>query len=131
MLSDHYMSMSHSLHYARWVGYDIKQHAICMNFVLDAHYAWMTRCGPKVSQIGSKLDKSGTFSDQISVHFGSSRSEKSRFLSFGANLTHFGSKSDISGVYSFSIVASLNNIVYHRRTHASLLPSLLTSLHIV
>jgi len=30
------------------------------------------RLGPKVGQIGPKWDKSRTFSDQISVHFGSS-----------------------------------------------------------
>ena len=30
----------------------------------------MTRLGPKEGQIGPKWDKSMTFSDQISVHFG-------------------------------------------------------------
>ena len=30
---------------------------------------WLTRCGPKMGQIGPKWDKAGTFSDQISVHF--------------------------------------------------------------
>ena len=30
----------------------------------------VTRFGPKIGQIGSKWDKSGTFSHQISVHFG-------------------------------------------------------------
>ena len=35
----------------------------------DAWY-WVTRFGPKMGQIGPKWDKSGTFSDQISVHFG-------------------------------------------------------------
>ena len=30
----------------------------------------VARFGPKVSQIGPKLDISRTFSDQISVHFG-------------------------------------------------------------
>ena len=34
-------------------------------------YARGVRFGPKVFQIGPKLDKSVTFSDQISVHFGS------------------------------------------------------------
>ena len=31
----------------------------------------MTRFEPKVGQISPKWDKSGTYSDQISVHFGS------------------------------------------------------------
>ena len=31
---------------------------------------WVTRLGPKMGQIGLKWDKSGTFSDQISVHLG-------------------------------------------------------------
>ena len=30
----------------------------------------VTGFGPKMGQIGPKWDKSGTFSDQISVHFG-------------------------------------------------------------
>ena len=30
----------------------------------------MTRFGPKMGQIGPKWVKSGTFSDQISLHFG-------------------------------------------------------------
>ena len=59
------------------------------------------RFGPKVGQISHKLDKSGTFSDQISVHFGSVSQNvltlilKSHtiIVPFGANLTHFGSKS--------------------------------------
>ena len=34
------------------------------------------RFGSKVGQIGPKLNKSGTFSDQISVHFGSARRAK-------------------------------------------------------
>ena len=34
------------------------------------------RYRPKVSQIGPKLDKSGTFSDQISVYFGSAKEPK-------------------------------------------------------
>ena len=33
---------------------------------------WLTRFGLKMGQIGPKWDKSGTFSDQIPVHFGSS-----------------------------------------------------------
>ena len=33
-------------------------------------YFTVTRFGPKVGQISPKWDKSGTFSDQISVHFG-------------------------------------------------------------
>ena len=34
---------------------------------------WDGKFGPKVGQIGPKWDKSGTFPDQISVHFGSVR----------------------------------------------------------
>ena len=34
---------------------------------------WATRFVPKIGQIGIKRDKSGTFSDQISVHFGAQR----------------------------------------------------------
>ena len=52
---------------------------------------------PKVDQIGLKSDKSATFSEQISVHFGSvsqnvlkSDMKNPGFVPFGANLTHFG-----------------------------------------
>ena len=47
----------------------------------------MLGLAPKVGQIGPKWDKSGTFSDQISVHFGSK----------WAILTHFGRKFDTRG----------------------------------
>ena len=33
-------------------------------------WIWVIRFGPKIGQIGPKWDKSGTFTDQISVHFG-------------------------------------------------------------
>ena len=53
------------------------------------------RFGPKVGQIGPKWDKSGTFSDQISVHFGSPSQnvlnydlKKSYTCTIRANLTH-------------------------------------------
>ena len=42
-------------------------------------------------QIDPKWDKSGTFSDQISVHFGAVRSPG--FVPFGTNLAHLGPKS--------------------------------------
>ena len=48
------------------------------------------RFGSKVSQISPKWDKSGTSSNQISVHL--ARSEK---VPFGANLIHFGAKPTI------------------------------------
>ena len=54
----------------------------------------MSHLGPKVGQIEPKLDKSGTFSDQISVHFGSTFVQE--FDQFGFNLTHFGAKSEIA-----------------------------------
>ena len=40
--------------------------------------AWYqgVKLGPKMGQMGAKCDKSGTFSDHISVHFDS---QKSRF----------------------------------------------------
>ena len=48
------------------------------------------RIGPQVDQIGSKRDISWTFSDQISVHFGS------------PDLTHLGLKSDTPDPKSLS-----------------------------
>ena len=45
------------------------------------------RFGTKVGQIGPKWDKSGAFSDQVSVHLAP--------VPFGANLTHFGAKPTI------------------------------------
>ena len=49
--------------------------------------------------------------DQISVYFGSLRSEKSpRFVLFGANLTHFRAKSDMPVSVSVDmIIVSLND----------------------
>ena len=35
-----------------------------------AYHVELVRFGPDVGQIGPKWDNSGTFSDQISVHFG-------------------------------------------------------------
>ena len=44
------------------------------------------------------LDKSGTFSDQISVKYWMICDEKFKdIIPFRANLTHFGAKSDIRG----------------------------------
>ena len=49
------------------------------------------RFGPNLCQIGSKWDKSGTFSDQISEQY-----EQVPDLShLGAILTHFGAKSEL------------------------------------
>ena len=60
------------------------------------------RFGSKVGQIGPKWDKSGTFSDQISVHLARSSQmywnliwKSPGFVPFWANLTHFGAKSTI------------------------------------
>ena len=61
----------------------------------------IARFGPKVGQIGPKWEKSGTFSDQISVHFGALRQNvlKSDLKKFRIFLTHFVHNSDIRGVY--------------------------------
>ena len=77
----------------------------------------MARFGPKVGQIGPKWDKSGTFSDQISVHFNSKSSKSQdllksdligpRFVSFGSNLTHFGPKSAIPSLNTTHIMQEL------------------------
>ena len=48
------------------------------------------RFGPKVSQIGSKSEKSGTFEDNFSVHFGSVSFKYSKV----ADLSHFRPKYD-------------------------------------
>ena len=60
------------------------------------------RFGSKVGQIGPKWDKSGAFSDQISVHLAPRRQihwnliwKSPGFVPFGANLTHFGGKPTI------------------------------------
>ena len=45
----------------------------------------------QVGQFGPKWDKSGTFSDHISVYF---RLSEPGFVPFGFNLTYFGPKSD-------------------------------------
>ena len=63
------------------------------------------RFGSKVGQIGPKWDKSGAFSDQISVHLAPPRQmhwnliwKSHGFVPYGANLTHFGAKPTIPGV---------------------------------
>ena len=61
------------------------------------------RFGSKVGQIGPSWDKSGTFSDQISVHLAPG------FVPFGANLTHFGAKPTIPVSPSVLAVASLSS----------------------
>ena len=48
------------------------------------------RFGSIVGQIGPKLDKSVTFSDQISVHF---HEKRTGFVQFWSNLTDFWSQS--------------------------------------
>ena len=60
------------------------------------------RFGYKVGQIGTKWDKSGSFSDQISEHLARERQmlwnlirKGPGFVPFGANLTHFGAKPTI------------------------------------
>ena len=60
------------------------------------------RFGSKVGQIGPKWDKSGAFSDQISVHLAQGRQmhwnqiwKSPGFVTFRANLTHFGAKPTI------------------------------------
>ena len=54
----------------------------------------------KLVQIGPKLDKSGTFSDQISIHFLlalKSDLKKSRFVLIWANFHHSITKADTFG----------------------------------
>ena len=63
--------------------------------LLTGEFSLVDRYWPKVVQVGLKWDKFGTFSDQISVHFGSGSqnvliSDQNMFQ-FSANLTHFGS----------------------------------------
>ena len=53
------------------------------------------RFGSKVGQIGPKWDKSGAFSDQISVHL----AREPRIRPIWATLTHFGAKPTIPGQY--------------------------------
>ena len=53
---------------------------------------------PKVGQISPKLDKSGAFSDTISVHLALPRKIPG-FVPFGTNLTHFGAKPTIPDLY--------------------------------
>ena len=56
-----------------------------------------------MGQIGAKWDKSGTFSDQISVHFGGGRrnvlkidfKKSLKFVTFDAKLGKWEAKSDI------------------------------------
>ena len=59
----------------------------------------MVRLDPKWVRLDTKLDKSGAFSDQISVHLAPPRKmhwnliwKSPGFVPFGANLTHFGAK---------------------------------------
>ena len=63
---------------------------------------------PKVSQIGPKWDKSRTFSDQISVHFGLLKSPG--FVLFRTNLTHFGPKSGHPEVLPISAICYFNSL---------------------
>ena len=52
---------------------------------------WMSNLASKLGQIGPKWEKYGTFLDQISVHL-----EPRGFVTFCANLTHFGAKTNNS-----------------------------------
>ena len=61
----------------------------------------VTRFGPKKGPISPKWDKSGAFSDYISVHL----APNSGFDSFGANLTHLGTKIDIPAGRPDSVAA--------------------------
>ena len=79
------------------------QHNVNKNNVLSPQSAGLNdvcfrgvRFGPKVGHIGSKWDKYSTFSDQISVHFGSrsqnvlkSDLKKVIVVPFEVNLTYF------------------------------------------
>ena len=47
---------------------------------------WVTRFGPKMGQIGPKWEKSGSFSDQISVHFGADPQTDRHFRISNSNL---------------------------------------------
>jgi len=118
------MSMSHSLHYARWVRYWRQTarnlHELCAGYTLRVYqgdHIW-AKSGWDWLQIDQML----YFSDQIYVHFGSPRSEKVLVFShLGPNLTSLACT-------ILSILASLDYIAYQRHMHASLLPLLHTSL---
>ena len=80
-----------------WNNYRYKK-IIPFNFYNRFH-CMVIRFIDKVVQIGPKRDKPRTFSDQISVHFGSpsqnilkSDLKMSQICPFRANLTHFESK---------------------------------------
>jgi len=67
---------------------------------------WVVKFWSKESQISPQRDKSGTSSDQISVHFGLARQNVPKsdqkgtgFGLFWANLTHFGAKADTPGLH--------------------------------
>ena len=133
VLPDHRMSTSHSLHYDTWVRNCQTAcilHELCAGYTLRC--IRMTRFGPKVSQIGSKLDKSGTFSYQISVRIGSSRSEKvPDFSHLGPIWPILGPNLTPLACFLLNILTGIDNIAYRRHAHDSLLPSLLSSQHIV
>ena len=71
------------------------------------HWARDARFGSKVGQMCPRWDKSGAFSDQISVHlarpiWGPNLIWKSPgFVQFGANLPHFGAKPSIPSVHEY------------------------------
>ena len=49
----------------------VSNNVVTVNKVSTPHTYKALLFGPKVGQIGPKFDKSGTFPDQISGHFGS------------------------------------------------------------
>ena len=63
-----------------------------------AMYIGDGRFGSKVGRIGPKLDKSGTFSDHISVHFSNLIWKIPRIVPFGSSMTPFWPKPSYSGV---------------------------------
>ena len=67
-------------------------HLFSYPFPLNVFHSKNVRFHYKVGQIRPNWDKSKTFSDQISVHFGSL---SPRFEPFGANTSHLGDKPDI------------------------------------
>ena len=92
MRSDYWLKKMRKHHHPNSVGLCIRASSMVIDRqrfqvrVIEASRAFWSlqhgdvRLEPKVSQIGPQLDKSGTFSDHISVHFGSTKSnlKKSR-----------------------------------------------------
>ena len=89
---------------------------------------------PTVGQYDSKEEKSGTFLDRISVHFGvpkciEIRSKKSPgFFPYGIILTHCGYKSDLREFVVPPLAVSPDNMTQSLPSRQALATSLLSAL---